>query len=101
MEPRDLLINSSYSKDAGKELLLNLINQKIDFLNKELFLNFLHSDVKDRKKERRVAELKELKQRILDDFEHSNGDSVDLEASFSYSFFTDKKKKRSSLYYEI
>ena len=84
-----LLIDSDYSSEQGKELLLNLVNQKIDFINKALFMEFLYSNKKNKSSEQRVKELKQLKQEIIADFEANPSKKVQVEASLSYRFLED------------
>ena len=86
MADSEFLINNTYSLDQGKELLLNLVNQKIDFINRELFLDFLYNNRKSKALEKRVIELKALKQKIIDDFTVNDAKQVQVKASFEYQF---------------
>lgn len=60
------LVKGSYSPDDAKEILMNLIQSKIQFHNIRKLSSFEKSGSRDETSEDRISDLKEARKEILD-----------------------------------
>ena len=60
------LVKGSYSPDDAKEILMNLIQSKIQFHNIRKLSSFEKSGSRDEKSEDRISDLKETRKEILE-----------------------------------
>ncbi|MBB3699393.1 hypothetical protein KMW28_25280 [Flammeovirga yaeyamensis] len=59
------LIDNAYNAEESKELLISILDHKIQFLNKKIFERFLKGNTGGEDLEGRVEELKAEKQQLI------------------------------------
>lgn len=74
-----VLVNSNYSLHKGRQVVLKLINNKINFLKQEALRVLLVEDAKDEHLTKRVKELQKEKEDFLKFIENDCSDGSEMD----------------------
>ncbi|OHX64137.1 hypothetical protein [Flammeovirga pacifica] len=79
------LIDNVYNVDESKELLISIVDHKIQFLNKKIFERFLKQNLGSQILQKRVGELKEERKKLTEIInEYQDSDAIfDIDCSIS------------------
>lgn len=66
------LVQGDFSKEEAKEILMNLINEKIKFHSLIMFSNDIRTGKKDLISKKRIEKLNEIKSELLDLFNENS-----------------------------
>jgi dihydroorotase len=84
------LINGLYSSEKAKEVLVNVINSKIQFHALQSLTAWEKDGFKDIEINKRLLELKQARERIIKLFDHLDDtiDCVEMKASIDITFIS-------------
>lgn len=70
------LIKGQFTLDEGREILMNLINRKIEFHNLKIIRTFEKKGIEDLDSQKRIQELEKTRNNILSLLKLKNSDEV-------------------------